>query len=234
MDAIISCISLRARSDILTSCTRSCTYVNVSQSCEHFRFNFSFAPFPLVPYVLCSCSGVEGLYIAKGFLLISHLRQYIYKNKERIVRLRRDIMSKNLIILIILVLMGSLLIAGCMTSTNTENKTANATTSANVTTGANVMTGSQIGVAEYQDFTIRLRSNPSTGHRWQENYDSTYVSPVSKTFQSDPNPSGMVGVGGYDVYAFKALKSGTTVIRFDNISPAQQVVNCTTYTIVIT
>jgi predicted secreted protein len=96
------------------------------------------------------------------------------------------------------------------------------------------MTENQISVAEYQNFTIRLRSNPSTGHRWQENYDSTYVSLANKAFQSDSNPSGKVGVGGYDVYTFKALKSGTTVIRFDSISPAQQVVNCTAYTIVIT
>ena len=137
-------------------------------------------------------------------------------------------MGKNLIALIILVLMGSLFIAGCTTSTTTENKTANATTTATATTG------SQIGVAQGQDFTIRLRSNPGTGYRWQESYDSTYVSLVNKTFVSDPHPSGMVGVGGYDVYPFKALKTGTTAIRFDNISPAQQVVNSTTYTIIIT
>jgi inhibitor of cysteine peptidase len=137
-------------------------------------------------------------------------------------------MNKNLMLLIILVLIGSLFIAGCMTSTTTENKTVNATITATTTTG------SQIGVARRQDFTIRLRSNPSTGYRWQENYDSTYVSTVSHTFESDPHPSGMVGVGGYDVYGFKAVKTGTTTIRFDNISPAQQVVNSTTYTIVVT
>ena len=149
-------------------------------------------------------------------------------------------MSKNLIVLIILVLMGSLVIAGCTTSTTTENKTTNATTTAtatktaNVTMGATAATGNKIGVAEYQNFTIRLRSNPGTGYRWQESYDSTYVSLVNKTFVSDPHPSGMVGVGGYDVYTFKALKIGTTAIRFDDFCPAHTLVNSTTYTIVIT
>jgi inhibitor of cysteine peptidase len=155
------------------------------------------------------------------------------------VRLRREIMSKKLIVLIILVLVGSLVIAGCTTSTTTENKTANATRTANatktasVTTSAAVATGNKIGVADYQNFTIRLRSNPSTGYRWQESYDPTYVSLVSKTFISDPLPSGAVGVGGYDVYTFKALKMGTTTIRFDNFCPAHQLINSATYTIII-
>ena len=149
-------------------------------------------------------------------------------------------MSKKLIVLIILVLMGSLVIAGCTTSTTTENKTANATTTANATKTANVTknataaTGNKINVATNQNFTIRLRSNPSTGYRWQENYDHTYVSLVNKTFVSDPNPSGKVGVGGYDVYTFKALKTGTSAIRFDDFCPAHTLVNSTTHTIVIT
>jgi predicted secreted protein len=149
-------------------------------------------------------------------------------------------MSKKLIVVIILVLMGSLVIAGCTTSTTTENKTANATTAANatktanVTMGATTTTGNKIGIAANQNFTVRLRSNPSTGYRWQENYDHTYVSLVNKTFVSDPHPLGMVGVGGYDVYTFKALKIGTTVIRFDDFCPAHTLVNSTTYTIVIT
>jgi inhibitor of cysteine peptidase len=149
-------------------------------------------------------------------------------------------MSKKLIILIILVLMGSLVIAGCTTSTTTENKTAtatataNATKTANVTTGATAATGNKIAVAANQNFTIRLRSNPSTGYRWQESYDHTYVSLVNKTFVSDPHPSGAVGVGGYDVYTFKAVKVGTTTIRFDYYCPAHTLVNSTTYTIVIT
>jgi predicted secreted protein len=148
-------------------------------------------------------------------------------------------MSKNLIALIILVLISSLFIARCATSTASENKTADATTTSSatktltVTTGATAATGNTVDVAEYQNFTIRLHSSPRIGCRWQESYDSTYVFLVNKSFENDPSSS-TVGASGYDVFTFNALKEGTTVIRFDYISPVQRVFNSTTYTIIIT
>jgi predicted secreted protein len=148
-------------------------------------------------------------------------------------------MSKNLTVLIILVLIGSLFIAGCTTSAAIENKPADATKTSTasktvtVTTGAPAATGNTVGVAECQDFTIRLLSHPRLGCRWQESYDSTYVSLVNKSFENDPS-SGTIGANGYDVFTFNALREGTTVIRFDYVCPAERVVNSTTYTIVIT
>ncbi len=154
-------------------------------------------------------------------------------------------MNKYLIGLVILGLVGSTFIAGCTASAtpssqavNAAAKSASATTNttrtANAMTNANAMQETQLVVAQGQLFTIGLRSNPSTGYQWQVHYDSNYVTLISQTFISDPHPPGKVGVGGCDLCIFTALKAGTTVIRFDKISPAQQVVNTTTYTIVIT
>jgi predicted secreted protein len=154
-------------------------------------------------------------------------------------------MNKHLIGLVILGVVGSTLIAGCTASATLSNQPANAiikSTAANTyamnnakeIAGANTWQGIHlIVVAQGQTFTILLRSNPSTGYRWQANYDPSCVTLVNQTFQSDPHPPGKVGVGGFDVYTFMALKAGTTTIRFDNISPARQVCNSITGTIVI-
>jgi inhibitor of cysteine peptidase len=154
-------------------------------------------------------------------------------------------MNKYLIGLVSLWLVGSTFIAGYTASAtpssqtvNAANKSASATTNAvkkaDEMTSANAKQETQIVVAQGQVFTTWLRSNPSTGYRWQVNYDPNYVTLISQTFISDPHPPGKVGVGGYDLYIFTALKAGTTAIRFDNVSPAQQVVNTTLYTIIIT
>jgi predicted secreted protein len=169
---------------------------------------------------------------------VVRVERHIYKNTRRNARLRKEIMSKSLIALIILVLLGSLFIAGVTTSMATENKPADATTTSSatktvtVTTDACVVTGNMVGVAKCQDFTIRLLSHPRLGCRWQECYDSTYVSLVNKSFENDPS-SGTIGASGYDVFTFNALKEGTTIIKFDYTCPAERVVNSTTYTIII-
>jgi inhibitor of cysteine peptidase len=153
-------------------------------------------------------------------------------------------MNKYLIGLVILGLVGSIFVVGCTSATpssqtvNAAAKSASATTTAtrtaNAMTNANAMQETQLTVTQGQPFTLWLRSNPSTGYQWQVHYDSNYVTLISQTFISDPHPPGKVGVGGYDLCIFTTLKEGTTAIRFDNISPAQQVVNTTTCTVVIT
>jgi len=153
-------------------------------------------------------------------------------------------MNKYLIGLIILGLVSPTFISGYTVSATPSSQTvsvaakdvlatADATRTANAMTSVNAKQEHQIVVLQGQVFAAWLRSNPSTGYRWQANYDSSYVTLVNQTFISDPHPPGKVGVGGYDLFIFTALKAGTTAIRFDNISPAQQVVNTTTCTITI-
>ncbi len=153
-------------------------------------------------------------------------------------------MNKYLIGLVILGLVGPIFVAGYTVSATPSSQTVNAaaesasattdaTITANAMTSANAIQETQLTVVQGQLFTTWLRSNPSTGHQWQVHYDSNYVTLISQTFISDPHPPGQVGVGGYDLCIFTALKAGTTAIRFDKISPAQQVVNTTTYTVII-
>jgi predicted secreted protein len=155
-------------------------------------------------------------------------------------------MNKHLIGLVILGMVGSMLIVGCTVSAAPSNQPAGAnikSTEANTyamstakeITGANTWKEIRmVVVGQGQTFPVWLRSNPSTGYRWQANYDPGYVTLVNQTFLSDPHSPGKVGVGGYDVFTFMALKAGTSTIRFDNRSPAQQVcnsINCTVFII---
>ena len=68
-------------------------------------------------------------------------------------------------------------------------------------------------------FNIQLRSNPTTGYRWQlvEPFDKTRLEKVSNHYQADANPNRMVGVGGTETWTFKALKSGHAEIQLHYI-----------------
>jgi inhibitor of cysteine peptidase len=64
-------------------------------------------------------------------------------------------------------------------------------------------------------FSIQVRSNPTTGYRWQlaEPFDKARLEKISNTYQADANPNRLVGVGGTEIWTFKALKSGDTHIQ---------------------
>lgn len=69
---------------------------------------------------------------------------------------------------------------------------------------------------------IILPSNPSTGYFWQFAVppDDQIITQIDGTFQSDPNPRGMVGVGGDEVFLFEAIMPGKTklVMRYARAS----------------
>ena len=64
-------------------------------------------------------------------------------------------------------------------------------------------------------FSNQVRSNPTTGYRWQlaEPFDKARLEKISNTYQADANPNRLVGVGGTEIWTFKALKSGDTHIQ---------------------
>ncbi len=63
-------------------------------------------------------------------------------------------------------------------------------------------------VVERNDvFVIALESNPTTGYRWQVEFDSEMLALERQDFE--PHGAG-VGSGGVESFAFKALKSGET------------------------
>ncbi|MAP96489.1 MAG: hypothetical protein CMK07_16210 [Ponticaulis sp.] len=63
-------------------------------------------------------------------------------------------------------------------------------------------------------FEVVLRSNPSTGYFWQviSGLDSGVVTQADNTYESDPHPEGMVGVGGEETLTFEAMMPGKTTI----------------------
>jgi len=130
----------------------------------------------------------------------------------------------------------TLVVAGCTSSTsNTSSPTAPTQTSQTMpmTKTANVTPAESIAVAQGRNFTITLRSNPSTGYSWQPQFDHTALSLVNSVFISDPNPYHLVGVPGSQVFTFQGLAKGTTTVTFQNVSPAQVVTAQTTYTVTV-
>lgn len=88
-----------------------------------------------------------------------------------------------------------------------------------------------------EEFTVSLRSNQTTGYQWTiTKLDPDYLTLMQQTYQRNQKPKGMVGVGGEELFSFKALKSGSTKIVIDykrawekDIAPAQR--ECITVTI---
>jgi len=131
-------------------------------------------------------------------------------------------------------------IAGCTSSVNNNiTSTVSTRTSENVsmtttTNATNVTHGEPMTAAQGQDFTIALRSNPSTGYHWEPQFDSTALTLTDSVFVSDPNPHNLVGVSGSQVFTFQGLTKGTTTITFNNVSPSQSVTEQTVYAVTVT
>ena len=72
-----------------------------------------------------------------------------------------------------------------------------------------------------ENFTIQLASNPTTGYSWQlaEPLDKNHIELINHTYQPNDHPQGMVGVGGTEIWQFRALKSGTTQIKMRYVHP---------------
>jgi len=73
-----------------------------------------------------------------------------------------------------------------------------------------------IEVIAGKGFSLSLKSNPTTGYRWQlaKPADAAVVKLVKNDYQADSHPPGMVGVGGKEVWAFTAVNPGKTVLEF--------------------
>lgn len=137
-------------------------------------------------------------------------------------------------------LMLLVVIAGCTSSVSNNNtSTVSTRTSENVsmtttTNAPNVTHGEPMTAAQGQDFTITLRSNPSTGYHWEPQFDSTALVLTDSVFVSDPNPHNLVGVPGSQVFTFQGLAKGTSTILFNNVSPAQSITEQAVYAVTVT
>ncbi len=75
--------------------------------------------------------------------------------------------------------------------------------------------GQTISVKVGQKFAIALEENPSTGYRWQQKFDNSFLELVADSFK--PPTRALPGAPGTRVFEFKALKKGeaeiTTVLK---------------------
>jgi inhibitor of cysteine peptidase len=79
--------------------------------------------------------------------------------------------------------------------------------------------GSTIELQVSQELRVRLASNPSTGYSWSftcvpEELVSSLGAP-----QYTPDSSGLVGSGGVDTFAFRAVRTGQATLRFEYRRP---------------
>lgn len=64
----------------------------------------------------------------------------------------------------------------------------------------------------HKPFTISLKSNPSTGYKWQAKFDENIVTLVKETYEKPPEK--LIGAAGQQVFVFRPVKTGDTEIEF--------------------
>ena len=64
------------------------------------------------------------------------------------------------------------------------------------------MSDEEIEVAVNEVFTITLDSNPTTGYRWEVNYDDNFLELIFRKFYQ---LSDSIGSGGHEKFEFKGL-----------------------------
>jgi inhibitor of cysteine peptidase len=133
--------------------------------------------------------------------------------------------------ILITLLAGVLLatgLAGCSSQTQTSTASTPISSSSATSTSAPSITAStgspgtiytdsnkSIDISVNQEFTIALKSNPSTGYSWEPQFDSSAVQKIKDEYKA-PESTGqpVVGAGGTAYFTFKAVKSGQTQIKF--------------------
>lgn len=75
----------------------------------------------------------------------------------------------------------------------------------------------KISVRKGEIFEIQLESNPTTGYRWYTSFDNRIVNFTNENYkinsqESNKNNSSF-GKPGYQIFKFKAIKAGKTIIK---------------------
>ena len=72
-----------------------------------------------------------------------------------------------------------------------------------------------IAVKSFEEFSIKIKSNPSTGYSWwvKEPKDEAVVKFKGRKEDEEDEESPMFGAPSFEIFSFKALKPGETVIR---------------------
>ena len=77
-----------------------------------------------------------------------------------------------------------------------------------------------IEVKAGETFVIKLESNPTTGYSWSlAEYDSKVTKQESNVYEPTKTAANVVGSGGTEVWAFKAITKGETKLTFQYTRP---------------
>ena len=81
--------------------------------------------------------------------------------------------------------------------------------------------GKTVKVAVGGTVTLTLESNPTTGFSWTktDKVDKDILKLERNDYKQNPNPAGMVGVGGTTVIVYRALKKGKAKIDLTYMQP---------------
>jgi len=80
--------------------------------------------------------------------------------------------------------------------------------------------GKEVALANGGTLTVTLESNPSTGYSWNENakiIDKTVIQQTDHRLQPALTP--LPGAGGLEIWTFKAIKPGKTIISMEYHRP---------------
>ena len=101
--------------------------------------------------------------------------------------------------------------------------------------GGDQVTGDTFETAVGKTFTIALDANATTGYSWSQTVgDKTVVTFVSNEYAAEARDPQVVGGGGTDTFAFKAVGKGTTTITLNYARPWESVPPAQTRTITVT
>jgi len=99
------------------------------------------------------------------------------------------------------------LLAGCATNSSTRVLTP-------------LDSGHEVTVTAGQVLVLELPSNVTTGYGWSCRNDGEVVEQFGqREYMADAHPLGMVGVGGTEIWRFRAIKTGRQSLRLDYIRP---------------
>ncbi len=77
-------------------------------------------------------------------------------------------------------------------------------------------------VKKGETFSVTLESNITTGFSWQAEFDEKSVELIEQKYD-ESGAQDRVGAGGADVFKFRALAAGQTVVRFRYARPWESV-----------
>lgn len=77
-------------------------------------------------------------------------------------------------------------------------------------------TGPVLDAIAGEEFVVNLASNPTTGYRWAlaKPLDHKILNLLKTEYQPSPGSQNRVGAGGREVWTFRAVGQGFTVIEF--------------------